>query len=113
MDENPCTTCGACCARFQVVFYSKQNVPDSARFALNSEEYALRFKVDSAGRPRCLSLRGEIGTSVSCGIYDLRPAPCRAFRYSYENGGPREPRCDEARAAIGLKPLIPPPEAQV
>ena len=50
---------------------------------------------------------------MSCGIYNSRPSPCRAFRYSYEDGGPREPRCDEARASIGLRPLSPPPEAQL
>ncbi|NDG85333.1 MAG: YkgJ family cysteine cluster protein [Proteobacteria bacterium] len=105
--ESPCTSCGACCARFQVTFYSPQNVPEEARIRISDHEYQLKSKRDAQGRPRCLSLRGEIGCSVSCGIYELRPSPCREFRHSFEGGGPREPRCDAARAAIGLPPIEP------
>lgn len=29
--------------------------------------------------PRCIALRGEIGSAVSCAIYEFRPSPCREF----------------------------------
>jgi Fe-S-cluster containining protein len=55
-------------------------------------------------RPRCEALSGEIGKKVSCQIYFQRPTPCRSFQASYEEGV-RRPRCDEARAMYGLRPL--------
>lgn len=105
---SPCTSCGACCARFRVSFYSDQNVPSGYSYKINDTENALKSRIDAQGRPRCIALRGEIGSFVSCGIYENRPSPCREFKHSYENGGPREPRCDQARALIGLAPLKPP-----
>jgi len=53
---------------------------------------------------RCVALEGRIGEKVGCSIYVNRPSPCRAFAASFENGK-RNPRCDEARSAHGLKPL--------
>jgi uncharacterized protein len=44
---------------------------------------------------------------VTCGIYALRPSPCREFEASWIDGVPSE-RCDQARAAHGLPPLEPP-----
>lgn len=88
-------------------FDAHEKVPEEYHYALSTHERALKNKLDSEGRPRCIALRGAIGSFVSCGIYEHRPSPCRAFRYSYENGGPREERCDQARAAIGLAPLQP------
>ena len=107
-DSTPCTSCGACCARFRVSFYSGQKIPPGYSYAISAEESALKTKRDHEGRPRCIALRGEIGSSVACGIYGDRPTPCREFHHSYEDGGKREERCDQARAAIGLPPLPPP-----
>lgn len=104
-EANPCTSCGACCARFRVSFDASENVPKEYQYSLSDHKRALKTKPDANGRPRCTALRGALGSFVSCGIYEQRPTPCRAFRYSYENGGPREERCDQARAAIGLAPL--------
>ncbi len=56
--------------------------------------------------PRCVALEGQIGNFVGCSIYDRRPSACRTFQASFEDGE-RNVRCDEARAAIGLKPLDP------
>ncbi len=53
---------------------------------------------------RCEQLNGKIGESVNCKIYDRRPSPCRSFEASYEHGV-HNPRCDEARAKHGLRPL--------
>lgn len=105
MEVSPCLTCGACCARFDVSFYSEEKVPEHLSYPSGAYSRTLKNKIDSKGRPRCLSLRGEIGCSVACGIYDERPTPCREFKHSYEDGGPREPRCDQARASIGLAPI--------
>lgn len=69
---------------------------------------SLKSTSDSEGRPRCNALGGEIGTEVACGIYEKRPTPCRDFKYSYEDGGPKEVRCDEARSKFGLHPLVQP-----
>jgi Fe-S-cluster containining protein len=54
---------------------------------------------------RCIALTGEVGKKVACGIYEWRPSPCRNFMASYENGY-HNPRCDEARAKYGLRPLV-------
>lgn len=102
---NPCISCGACCARFRVSFAEGEPVPREYHYAVAPGVRALKNRPDADGRPRCIALRGGLGQSVGCGIYEQRPAPCRAFRYSYEDGGPREERCDQARAAIGLAPL--------
>ncbi|MBS1958488.1 MAG: YkgJ family cysteine cluster protein [Bdellovibrionales bacterium] len=107
-ESNPCISCGACCARFRVSFDSLEKVPPAYHYPLSPYKNALKSKIDSEGRPRCTALRGALGNHVSCGIYDFRPSPCRAFRYSYEGGGPREERCDQARASIGLAPLTRP-----
>ena len=55
-------------------------------------------------QPKCNALQGRIGKRVGCEIYENRPTPCRNFQASYENGK-HNPRCDEARAAHGLRPL--------
>lgn len=57
-------------------------------------------------QPRCCALQGDIGLSVSCGIYPLRASPCREFAPSWENNL-HNPRCDRARIAWGLQPLSP------
>jgi Fe-S-cluster containining protein len=62
-------------------------------------------------RPRCSSLEGKIGTAVSCAIYADRPSPCREFEASWANGA-RSERCDRARAAHGLPPLLEPAHAR-
>lgn len=105
---SPCTNCGACCARFEVSFYIEEKVPEGYSYVTGPITRALKNKIDGKGRPRCNALRGEIGCSVACGIYEERPTPCREFKHSYEDNGPREPRCDQARASIGLAPLTSP-----
>lgn len=43
----------------------------------------------------CVFLKGAIGDKVSCGIYDVRPTICRAFKAGSEF-------CLQARREIGL-----------
>jgi uncharacterized protein len=54
---------------------------------------------------RCVALQGEVGVAVSCAIYPERPSPCRDFALSWSDGT-HQPRCDAARRAHGLPPLI-------
>jgi Fe-S-cluster containining protein len=50
--------------------------------------------------PRCAALEGEIGKSVSCSAYALRPSPCREVQ-------PGDEKCGRARMRHGLAPLPP------
>lgn len=61
--------------------------------------------------PRCIALQGEIGGAVHCSIYALRASPCREFQASWVDGVHNE-RCDRARAAHGLSPLLPDADAK-
>ena len=102
---SPCLDCGACCARFRISYYWDEKVPEGFFHETTPMFRSLKSEKDLEGRPRCNALQGIIGTEVSCGIYENRPSPCRDFKHSYEDGGPSEPRCDEARLKFGMKPL--------
>jgi Fe-S-cluster containining protein len=54
--------------------------------------------------PRCVALKGEIGRSVHCQIYENRSSSCRNFEASFESGI-ENPRCAEARIKKGLPAL--------
>ncbi len=120
---HPCQKCGACCAKWRVVFYwreaepplpgwspadqspSEERPPVPRRFTEDCGQWIRCMKgTDSKHQLRCEALTGRIGDQVACSIYDRRPSPCRAFEASFE-GGRHQPRCDEARAAHGLSPL--------
>lgn len=106
---NPCVSCGACCGTFRVSFYWSEAedgggvVPVDLTEPLNLFMRNMRGTNDRA--PRCVALQGEIGSCVSCGIYEQRPTPCREFDMSGENGLYNE-ACDRARAKYGLQPLF-------
>jgi Fe-S-cluster containining protein len=105
---SPCLSCGACCARFRVSYYWGEAVPEGYYTETTPMFRSLKSTNDSEGRPRCDALTGAIGEAVACGIYSERPSPCHNFKHSYEDGGPHEPRCDEARSKFGLVPLLKP-----
>jgi|SaaInlV_150m_DNA_3_1039698.scaffolds.fasta_scaffold75145_1 uncharacterized protein len=80
-----CQTCGACCVA---------NRPDNTKWvSLNPEEVDTipsrmtrkthRIHDDWAmeldGNGRCTALRGDLGVSCSCAIYDRRPEVCWNF----------------------------------
>lgn len=101
--SNHCQSCGACCASFRVSFYWAE----TDAHPLGSVPVALTRKVNDTyvcmqgteHRPvRCVALEGTVGVSVSCAIYALRASPCREFTAG-------TPRCNEARAKIGLLPI--------
>ena len=112
-NSNPCVSCGACCSYFRVEFYwreaekdSEHKVPKKLTEDLNSFKRCMKGTLYKNGN-RCTALAGKVGKSVGCTIYSNRPSPCRNFQYSYADGKPSK-RCDEARAAHGLKPLTRP-----
>ena len=111
---HPCQKCGACCASYRVSFYWREaestdrehpvpagyweeNYPGNGR-------YRIMKGTNQNHKIKCIALQGRVGEYVSCSIYMNRPTPCDQFKASYEDGL-HKPRCDEARAKHGLKPL--------
>ena len=108
-DDNPCLSCGACCACYRVSFYWAQTdemAPDGVPADLTEKLNAFRavMKGTNQHNPRCVALDGEVGVRVRCTIYDRRPGLCRDLLVSGRDGA-REEKCDKARAAWGL-PLL-------
>lgn len=109
--DNPCTTCGACCAYFRVSFYWAEAESSGGIVPQYLTEQITPFMSCMQGtnqkqNTRCAALDGNIGECVSCSIYTQRPTPCREFEQSWHNGIYNE-ACDRARAAHGLPPLEP------
>ena len=104
-----CTRCGACCATYRVMF--RRSEVDSepggwvpAAFTEPSGSRGARMCGTNSRPRRCIALRGRIGIDVSCGIYALRPSPCREF--APEAGAGRgDAACGDARRLHGLPPL--------
>ena len=98
--DNPCLTCGACCAAFRVSFYWAEAEERGLPEALT--EPVQRWFACMAGtnqpRPRCAALQGEVGREVACTAYAQRPTPCRGVDAGDE-------KCRQARAMHGLAPL--------
>ena len=109
--QNPCVTCGACCAHFRVSFYWAEADDGAGAVPVELTEPLTPFMRNMRGtnqrQPRCIALQGEVGGCVSCGIYQQRPSPCREFSMSGENGELNE-ACDRARARYGLPALFNP-----
>lgn len=110
--DNPCTSCGACCACFRVSFYWGETsaapgggVP--AELTLSISPHRVALLGTHLPEPRCVALEGTVGQRVRCSIYPLRPSPCREFAMAGEQGLPNE-ACDRARARFGLPPLSAP-----
>jgi Fe-S-cluster containining protein len=109
--ENPCLSCGACCAHFRVSFYWGECqsggglVPDHLTLAISPHLVAMQ---GTEQKPvRCTALLGEVGCGTRCTVYENRSSTCREFTAAWENGE-ANPHCDAARAAYGLPPLTPP-----
>jgi uncharacterized protein len=78
-----CQTCGACCAHFRVDFsvYELDNMGGQVPVGLTVEvnDSICRMRGTDHVPARCAALGGQVGESVSCGIYEWRPSPCREF----------------------------------
>jgi Fe-S-cluster containining protein len=109
-DGNPCLSCGACCQHFRVSMYMGEvagspggTVPAELVSTINPVMVCM--KGTEAGHGRCIALCGTVGEAgIRCGIYPLRPTPCREYRVWAEDGTPN-PDCQRLRRAIGLAPL--------
>lgn len=106
---NPCQSCGACCATFRVSFYCGEldDVPGGwVPGGLVDRVTPVMACMRGTERqpPKCVALRGEIGQSVSCAIYEFRPSPCRDFA-PLAAAGSGDDACAEARRRHGLPPL--------
>ncbi|UJD89747.1 YkgJ family cysteine cluster protein [Rahnella aquatilis] len=106
--NNPCMTCGACCAYFRVSFYWAESEEAGGCVPQALTEQVTPFLSCMQGTnsktPRCVALEGEVGHAVSCSVYLNRPTPCREFDQSGLNGVTNA-ACDRARAQYGLPPL--------
>ncbi|MCM2289376.1 MAG: YkgJ family cysteine cluster protein [Sulfuritalea sp.] len=108
---SPCQSCGACCASFAVSFHETEvddlpggRVPAGLTEAIGAQRACMRGT--AAAPRRCVALRGQIGTMVSCAIYEFRPGACRDFAPLAALGRGDE-ACNEARRRHQLPPLIP------
>ncbi|MEC5397040.1 YkgJ family cysteine cluster protein [Uliginosibacterium sp. H1] len=106
---NPCTACGACCTRFRVSFYwgEADDAPGGTVPVALTEQVSptMRAMRRDPVSQRCVALGGEPGSCVSCRIYTQRSSTCREFD-AREPDGSVNPRCNAARAGIGLPPLV-------
>ena len=106
--DNPCLSCGACCATFRVDFAREELqaeggcVPDGLAVELN--DTLARLRGTDHAQPRCAALVGTVGVQASCGIYEWRPGPCREFGALAPLGRGDE-ACNRARARHGLPGL--------
>ena len=106
--DNPCLTCGACCASFRVDFSPEELqsrggcVPDG--LAVELGDTLARMRGTDHARPRCAALVGTVGAKAGCGIYEWRPGPCREFGMLAPLGRGDE-ACARARLRHGLTPL--------
>ncbi len=106
---SPCQSCGACCAAYRVTFYREETdeapggvVPASLTDRVNDHLACMRGTERQP--PRCIALRGVVGQSASCAIYEMRPSACRDFAPLAAVGRGDE-ACNEARRRHGLPPL--------
>lgn len=111
IQENACMNCGACCAFFRVSFHwMETNLIEGGLVPSELTEQLSQSRVFMKGTQtkskRCVALKGEIGSCVSCSIYENRPSPCRDFMMHGENGISNED-CNRARLAFGLPPIHP------
>jgi len=105
---HPCLSCGACCAFFRVSFHWTETASEShgVPMALTTQisPYMNAMNGTDQAKPSCVALKGVVGESVSCSIYEKRPDCCRTFQASFEDGSNNE-ACDRARLSKGLKVL--------
>ena len=106
--EHPCLGCGACCAALRVDFHVSdapadgRGVPVEMVVALTAT--LRRMRGTDEAPPRCIALRGVVGSKVCCAIYPSRPSPCRDFA-PFAAIGIGDEACDRARRRHGMAPL--------
>lgn len=95
-----CQECGACCVTYRVSFYwaeaASLGLPDTLVEQMGPF-YACMAGTNRAA-PRCAALEGKVGETVSCRVYEQRPAPCREVL-------PGDDKCLRARARHRLSTI--------
>ena len=109
--QNPCLTCGACCAAFRVSFYwseSDEAVVDYVPADMTCQISPLlsAMKGTDQPHPRWIALQGNVGIGVWWALYGRRPSKCREVTPSGQSGAANA-WCDRARPVWGLPPLLP------
>ena len=109
--QNPCLTCGACCAAFRVAFYwaeSDEAVAHCVPADMTCHIAPLICAMTGTDQPHpwCVALHGNVGVKVWCSIYERRPSVCQEVQPSGTDGLSNY-WCDRARAIWGLPPLMP------
>lgn len=106
-----CTSCGACCATYPVIFSRLERDVESGGqvpTALTEIDPVFGRCAHMRGTRdhprRCVALQGTIGIKVSCAIYERRPSPCREFAPEADLGK-GDARCGDARRLHELPPL--------
>ena len=108
--DNPCVSCGACCAYYRVSFYCGELSDGSGgwvptELASKVNDVMACMKGTERGGGRCLALQGQLGQpGIRCSIYANRPSTCREFVTWLADGSPN-PDCLDMRARIGLPAL--------
>ena len=95
--DSPCQSCGACCSYSSN--WPRFTIEDDA--ALDLIPAALvndRLSGMRCVGERCSALKGDVGKSTACGIYDVRPEVCRTCM-------PGDTECTMARRKFGLAAL--------
>ncbi|MFZ4552459.1 MAG: YkgJ family cysteine cluster protein [Aquabacterium sp.] len=94
-----CQRCGACCAAYRVSFYWAEATDGGGAIPVELTEplnaHLCCMQGTSSKHPHCAALQGHVGQHVACGIYEVRPEPCRLVTAG-------DPQCLKARAAYGL-----------
>lgn len=90
--ENPCQSCGACCATYRVSFYWAEAVARGIAEAMVEQltPFHACLSGTNATAPRCAALAGAVGECVACAMYAARPSPCREVQIG-------DDRCRHAR----------------
>ena len=109
--QNPCLTCGACCAAFRDAFYwaeSDDAMANCVPADMTCHIAPLLCAMNGTDQPHpwCVALQGNVGIKVWCSIYERRPSVCQEVQPS-DTDGLSNPWCDRARAIWGLPPLNP------
>ena len=92
--ENPCQSCGACCA--YSANWTRFSTEDDEALALIPEQFVnARHSGMRCEGERCSALSGEIGIKTACTVYAVRPEVCRTCM-------PGDPECTMARRRFGM-----------
>jgi Fe-S-cluster containining protein len=105
-----CVSCGACCCnrdQNREIDYDEyvevlprdrlRKKPELlAKLTFTNDKGEVHMRLVGVNQ-RCCALTGRLGESVSCSIYDLRPAVCRRVE-------PGDDECRKARVERGIDP---------